>query len=215
MSREPDPHTVRTYIQEHIIDPLRLFRHKVSPLNANPIEGVNDFARLLSGLLTGSDGDLAFQGPAADALADLLSQYLDTEMQLTGSDPSCLQGRLLEAALLCEQHATQLEDRLNSNDYTRMSLNGVLGPLLPRGDGEEGDGTTEGAAELETVNEERLFTKAMEQGPEQEPLHALDQLPAFNPPVSPETSPIPPEPPANELSFIHILQSERVDQPEE
>ncbi len=64
---------VQKYIKEHVVDPLRDFRAKVTPLNDNQIDGVADFAHTIAGLLTGSDGQLAFQGSAADKLADLIS----------------------------------------------------------------------------------------------------------------------------------------------
>jgi hypothetical protein len=103
------PQDIVNDIYTHVIDPLRDFRKNVSPLNSNQIDGVSDFARLIDGLLTGSDGELAWQGPASDALANLIGQYLDKEQKLTGYDDTMLEGRLEGAARLCEKYANDIE----------------------------------------------------------------------------------------------------------
>ncbi len=74
---------------------------------------MTQFAKTISDLLTGLDGEVAFQGPGANALSDLISTYLDGEEKLAGSFPDLLQGRLLDASVICEKYAHQLIDNLH------------------------------------------------------------------------------------------------------
>ena len=95
------------YIEQYIVEPLLAFRKHVNPLNQNYIEGVTQFAKTISDLLTGLDGEVALQGPGANALADLISTYLDGEEKLAGSFPDLLQGRLLDTSVLCEKRSEE------------------------------------------------------------------------------------------------------------
>src|SRR5947209_4244724 len=104
--RRQDP---QKYIEQKIIEPLHAFRRTVSPLNQIHINAVDQFAKTIAGLLTGSDGEVAFQGPGSMALADLIGRYLDQEEKLTGSYPDMLQGRLLDVSIICEKYAHQLQ----------------------------------------------------------------------------------------------------------
>ena len=106
----PDLHIERT-----IIEPLLAFRHKVGPLNATHNDNIQSFTTTIMGLLTGSDGGVAMQGPGANALAEIVGQFLDGERQLAGSDPRTLEGRLLQAAIIGERYAQDLLDTLNGH----------------------------------------------------------------------------------------------------
>lgn len=180
MTQSGGPHTdVQKYAYDHVIDPLRAFRAQVSPLNTNQIDGVNDFASTIAGLLTGSDGELAWQGPASDALANLIGQYLEKEENLTGSDDGTLQGRLLDASILCEKHATVVEyDIAKFAGAGGSSTTAALLDGEPGGENEGGE-TPEEAVQTEVGIESWSFTSDMQQGPVQEPLQELTKLPSF------------------------------------
>jgi hypothetical protein len=190
MTQSGGPHTdIQKYAYDHIIDPLRAFRAQVSPLNTNQIDGVSDFATTIAGLLTGSDGELAWQGPASDALANLIGQYLDKEEKLTGSDGT-LQGRLLDASTLCEKHATIVED-----DIAKFASTGGSSTTADLLDGEpggenEGGETPEEAVQTEVGIESWSFTSDMQQGPQQAPLQELTQLTPLEAALPPADNPL-------------------------
>ena len=190
MTQSGGPQTdIQKYTYEHIIDPLRDFRAKVTPLNTNQIDGVNDFARTIAGLLTGSDGDLAWQGPASDALADLISQYLAKEEKLTGFDGT-LQGRLLDASILCEKHAGIVEyDVIKFLGRAPSTSTFLLDGGEPGGENEEGM-TPEQAVQSEVGTENWAFISDMQKGPAQEPLQELTQLPPFESTLPPTDNPL-------------------------
>src|SRR5207244_293757 len=122
--QRPDP---QKYIEQKIIEPLLAFRRTVSPLNQIHINAVDQFAKTIDGLLTGSDGDVAFQGPGSMALANLIGQYLDREEKLTGSYPDMLQGRLLDVSIICEKHAHELQQNNQAMSHG-MAQAFLLGP---------------------------------------------------------------------------------------
>ncbi|MGH2479911.1 MAG: hypothetical protein ACRDHW_09675, partial [Ktedonobacteraceae bacterium] len=102
-------------IELYTIVPWRAFRQKSVDLNQIHNESVNQFAQVMVDLLTGSDGEPAFQGPAADALARMVGDFLAGENKLSGSstDPSAQVGLLPDLASACEKWASQLEQKLN------------------------------------------------------------------------------------------------------
>ena len=53
-------------IEQTVIQPLRDFRQKVAPLNQLHNDCVNQFATIVGGLLTGSDGEYCFPGAGFD-----------------------------------------------------------------------------------------------------------------------------------------------------
>ena len=99
-------------IEQTVIGPLRAFRHQVAPLNQHHNDCVNQFANIVRGLLTGSDGAPAFQGQGSMAMADNVGTFLDGEERLSGSGNELI-GRLLDAATIGEKRAQELEQRLN------------------------------------------------------------------------------------------------------
>ncbi len=118
----------RWNIEQTVIEPLRNFRQQVAPLNQLHNDCVNQFANIVGSLLTGSDGAVAFQGQGSMAMADAVGQFLDGEEKLCGSGGD-LMGRLLDAALIGEKRAQELEQRLNEiateRDQTGETLSGV------------------------------------------------------------------------------------------
>ena len=82
----------------------------------------------MAGLLTGSDGEVAFQGSGSMALADLIGSYLKAEQSITGSGTDFV-GHLLEAAQDSERTAHQLQQELDSiaaqQDNTVQSAAGI------------------------------------------------------------------------------------------
>jgi hypothetical protein len=115
-------------IEQTVIEPLRDFRQKVAPLNQLHNDCVNQFATIVGNLLTGSDGNTAFQGQGSMAMADVVGQFLDGEETLCGSGND-LMGRLLDAATIGEKRAQELEQRLNEiaieQDHSGEMLSGA------------------------------------------------------------------------------------------
>ncbi len=104
---------IKAEIEAVVIQPLLAFRGKTSPLNQIHNENTQDFSNIMSGLLTGSDGETAFQGDGSMALADLVGNYIHTEQSITGSATDFV-GHLLEAAQDSERTAHQLQQELDS-----------------------------------------------------------------------------------------------------
>jgi len=115
-------------IEQTVIKPLRDFRRNVTPLNQIHNDNVSQFASIMGGLLTGSDGNTAFQGQGSMAMADMVGKFLDGEGKLCGSTHE-LMGRLLDASIICEKSAQELEQRLNQiaveRDHTAEMLAGA------------------------------------------------------------------------------------------
>lgn len=164
-NRNQDPNQ---YIEQKIIEPLLAFRKNISPLNQNYIEGVAQFAQTIAGLLTGSDGGIAMQGPGANALADLISTYLDQEEHLAGSFPDLLQGRLLDASVICEKYAHQLQES------TRKAS--AFSPRLLAADEGGNDFNVADEVADETTPTYWGWQGEMESGPNTEPLRVLPEL---------------------------------------
>ncbi len=104
---------IKAEIEAVVIQPLLDFRGKTSPLNHIHNENTQDFSNIMSGLLTGSDGETAFQGDGSMALADLVGNYIRTEQSITGSGTDFV-GHLLEAAQDSERTAHQLQQQLDT-----------------------------------------------------------------------------------------------------
>lgn len=195
------PTEVQKYIKEHIVDPLDTFRSKVAPLNDNQIDGVADFAKTIAGLLTGSDGQLAFQGPAADNLTNLINEYLAKEDKLTGAEPGVLQGRLQDAAHICERYAKYIEGNVLGYTSTSSSSGNAAGYLygiaasilgvMDEGNGQnEGGETPEEAARTELDTQSLSFETDLQSGPGQVSLQDLTQLPELELTLPPPENPV-------------------------
>ncbi len=104
---------IKAEIEAVVIQPLLAFRGKTSPLNQIHNENTRDFSNVMAGLLTGSDGETAFQGDGSMALANLIGSYLNAEQSITGSGTDFV-GHLLEAAQDSERTAHQLQQELDS-----------------------------------------------------------------------------------------------------
>jgi hypothetical protein len=104
----------KKYIEQHTIEPWNTFRQKSMQLNEIHNDCVNQFARAMGNLLTGSDGEPAFQGPSADTLATMVEHFLDAECKLSGTsdDPAAQVGLQPDLAAACEKWAKQLEQKL-------------------------------------------------------------------------------------------------------
>ncbi len=165
-------------IEHTIIDPLRAFQRKVGPLNQIHNDCMQAFTTTIMGLLTGSDGATAMQGPGANALAEMVGHFLDVERQLAGTDPFSLEGRLQDASVICERRANHLQDLLDSMKLKQASAStnttmfadisiGHANPFVGGGDDQQDEGnpddSTPAPAELWTFNSEM-------QGPINEPL---------------------------------------------
>ncbi len=102
-------------IEQIMVAPWNAFRQKSVDLNQIHNDSVNQFAKVMGDLLTGSDGAPAFQGPASDALARMVGDFLDSESNLSGSstDPLAQIGLLPDLVAACENWAKQLEQKLN------------------------------------------------------------------------------------------------------
>ncbi|HEU5374603.1 MAG TPA: hypothetical protein VFV38_04115, partial [Ktedonobacteraceae bacterium] len=173
-SRNQDPNA---YIQQRIIEPLLTFRQTVSPLNQIHIDNVTLFAKTIAGLLTGSDGETAFQGPGSVALAGLIGNYLDQEENLAGSYTDLLQGRLLDASVICEKYAHQLRQNIPKSKASSTSF--LLFAANEGGDFDIADDVAD-----ETAPEYWSFQSDIENGPNTEPLCEL-------PPLGPDAPPVP------------------------
>lgn len=174
------------HVEQKIIEPLLAFRQKVQPLNQTHNDCIQQFTKIIMGLLTGSDGETAFQGPGSDALAELIGKFFDGEQQLAGTDPLTLEGRLLDAAVICEQHAHNLQATVKSFSASRSNGNpsmfATIGALLDGGDnpGDEGPDDPDDIA----IGELYEYQADM-QAPINEPLPAtpdINALPANVPP---------------------------------
>ncbi len=135
--RYPDKHA-----ETKIIDPLLAFRGKVGPLNQIHNDCMQAFTTTIMGLLTGSDGGVEFQGPGANALGEMVGQFLDIERQLAGADPFTLEGRLQDAAVIGERYAQDLLATLNGRSLGQTSTRpktSMFGDLLDGGDGDNED----------------------------------------------------------------------------
>lgn len=133
----------KNYIEQHTIDPWNAFRQKSMILNTTYNSCVNQFAKVMGGLLTGSDGEVAFQGPAADALATLVGNFLDGENKLTGTseDPLNQIGLLPALADCCEKWARNLEQDLQNISTQPVVLeNAALGITVVAGAGAAAQG---------------------------------------------------------------------------
>ena len=119
---------IRAEIEAVVIEPLLAFRGKTSPLNQIHNQNTQDFSNTMAGLLTGSDGETAFQGSGSMALADLIGNYLRVEQSISGSGTDFV-GHLLEAAQDSERTAHQLEQELAAiaaqQDNTVQSAAGI------------------------------------------------------------------------------------------
>lgn len=104
----------KIYIEQHTVDPWNAFRQKSMQLNKIHNDCVSDFAKAMGDLLTGSDGQPAFQGPSADNLATMVGNFLDGESKLSGTsdDPTAQVGLQPDLAAACEKWAKQLEQKL-------------------------------------------------------------------------------------------------------
>ncbi|HEU5381750.1 MAG TPA: hypothetical protein VFV38_40540 [Ktedonobacteraceae bacterium] len=101
-------------IEMTVIQPLQHFRTLAASLDHIHNNCLGDFSKSIAGLLTGSDGDVAFQGPGSDALAKIVGDYLDIAQKLTGTTDTFLCQRLSDAATICEKHAKELQQALDS-----------------------------------------------------------------------------------------------------
>ncbi len=122
------------HLERKVIELLLDFRQKVGPLNQIHNDCIQQFTKIIMGLLVGSDGGTAFQGPGANALAELVGQFLDGERRLAGTDPLALEGRLQDAAVICERHAHNLQNTL-ATAHRKASL---FAGLLDSGVGPDG-----------------------------------------------------------------------------
>lgn len=102
----------QTEIEETFIQPLQNFRQKVTAFNQVHNDCMNRIGDIMGGLLTGSDGQPAFQGQGADNLANTIGQFLDTEQQYAGSSDYLI-GRLADASDIYEKAARNMQQRLN------------------------------------------------------------------------------------------------------
>ncbi len=112
-------------LQEHITNyhnkvvlPLENIRKQIADLNTIHNDCVKAFGNILSGLLTGSDGQPAFEGPGSLALSKLVGDFLDAEKQLAGSDDPQggkeLEGNMLSFVRGSEQTAQNVQNILNT-----------------------------------------------------------------------------------------------------
>lgn len=149
-------------LRRKVIEPLQDFRHKVSPLNQTHNQSIQDFTTTIMGLLTGSDGGVEFQGPGANALADLVGQFLTAEQQLAGSDPFTLEGRLQEASVVCERNAQDLLNIITNPAYASSNSSphpsaALLQALGDPNDEEEGEDPAD-----EAIGPEITFSSDMQ-----------------------------------------------------
>ena len=105
-------------IETSLIEPLRDFRRKVAPLNTIHNESLSNLEQNINALLTGSDGQPAFQGGAAQQLGELVGEFVRNERKLSGtsSDPIGwdLTGRLGDSASKNKYYAELLATQLDS-----------------------------------------------------------------------------------------------------
>ncbi|HET8910821.1 MAG TPA: hypothetical protein VFN23_05120, partial [Ktedonobacteraceae bacterium] len=101
-------------VEMTVIKPLQHFRTLAESLDQVHNDSLGKFSQLTGGLLTGSDGGVAFQGQGADAVATLIGDYLNEAQKLTGSSNTFLCQRLADAANICEKHARYLQTTLDS-----------------------------------------------------------------------------------------------------
>ena len=108
-------------VEMTVIKPLQHFRTLAESLDQVHIDSLGKFSQLTGGLLTGSDGGVAFQGQGADAVATLIEDYLNEAQKLTGSSNTFLCQRLEDAANMCEQHARYLQTTLDSIQQAHLA----------------------------------------------------------------------------------------------
>lgn len=172
-------------LRRKVIEPLQDFRHKVSPLNQTHNQSIQDFTTTIMGLLTGSAGGVEFQGPGANALAEMVGRFLTAEQQLAGSDPFTLEGRLQDASVVCERHAQDVLNIINNPAYasSNSSSHPYAALLSALGDPDDGEDEGDDPAE-ETIGPEMAFSADM-QPVINEPLPEtpdLNETPANQPP---------------------------------
>ena len=109
---------IKYRIETGFIEPLRAFRQKTSALNTIHNDSLTKLDHNIGALLSGADGQTAFQGIAANQLGELLSQFLHNERKLSGQSYDVqgwdLTGRLGDAASKGRQWAVFFETMLDS-----------------------------------------------------------------------------------------------------
>lgn len=105
-------------IESGFVEPLRDFRHKTATLNTLHHDSMKKLQHSIAALLTGSDGYPPFQGDGADALASMVSDFIQNEHKLSGTSSDArgwdLSGRLGDAATINEKYATFFENMLST-----------------------------------------------------------------------------------------------------
>jgi hypothetical protein len=97
------------FIEQVLITPLRHFRGQVSSFDTNHHDTVKQFSNHVGALFTGAN---PFSGPAANVIADLVDQYLQTELTLTGSGMS---EHLATMSTTCDNSANYMEQSVESH----------------------------------------------------------------------------------------------------
>ncbi len=161
--------TSDSQVEHKIIDPLLAFRRKVEPLNQIHNDCMQVFTTTIMGLLTGSDGGVEFQGAGANALAEIVGQFLNIERQLAGTDPFSLEGRLQDASVICERYASLLQEAMGKRSSSHASAHFTkLGAAIAL-DGGEGQDENDGDPNQDAFGFELDFQADMV-GPINEPL---------------------------------------------
>lgn len=116
---------VKQRIEAGFIEPLQDFRQKTAALNTIHNDNLTQLAHNLSALLTGSDGQSAFKGAGANALSELVGNFIQNERKLSGnsSDPRGwdLTGRLGDAGSKNLQYAVFFETILDSIQHAPIT----------------------------------------------------------------------------------------------
>jgi hypothetical protein len=106
---------IKQRIETGFISPLQDFRARTAPLNTIHNESLNKLSNTISALIHGPN---AFQGDAANALTELVNNFISRERQLSGddSDPQGwdLTGRLGDASDKNQKYAAFFETVLDA-----------------------------------------------------------------------------------------------------
>ncbi|MBV9710905.1 MAG: hypothetical protein JO011_08335, partial [Ktedonobacteraceae bacterium] len=121
---------IKYRIETGFIEPLRAFRQKTSALNTIHNDSLTKLDHNIGALLSGADGQTAFQGIAANQLGELISQFLHNERKLSGQSYDLqgwdLTGRLGDAASKGRQWAVFFETMLDSIQHApETSTHGI------------------------------------------------------------------------------------------
>ncbi len=121
---------IKYRIETGFIEPLQDFRQKTASLNTIHNDSLTKFYHNIDALLSGTDGQTAFQGTAAGQLGELVSRFLHNERKLSGQSSDArgwdLTGRLGDAGSKSQQWAAFFETVLDSIQHApETSTHGI------------------------------------------------------------------------------------------